>query len=152
MISSKEFPAMSSTTKLFQPIKVGRLPLKHRVVLAALTRLRAKPVPSLSPLPRIVKEYYTQRASVPGTLLISEGTIISAKAGGYPNAPGIWSEEQITAWKEVSRNYLPTSRNDELAADRMIPRSSMRYMKRVVLYSSKLLQLVGRPFFRCYSP
>ena len=49
-----------------------------------------------------VKEYYEQRACTPGTLLISEGVVICPEASGCPYTPGIWSEEQIRAWKEVS--------------------------------------------------
>jgi NADPH2 dehydrogenase len=49
----------------------------------------------------MMKEYYTQRASTPGTLLITEATFIAARAGGQANVPGIWSEEQIAAWREV---------------------------------------------------
>ncbi|KAF7322069.1 FMN-linked oxidoreductase [Mycena kentingensis (nom. inval.)] len=84
---------------LFQPIAVGPLKLQHRVVLAPLTRLRVdtKGIPILP----IVKEYYSQRASVPGTLIISEATLIAAKASGFPHLPGIYSAEQIAAWKEV---------------------------------------------------
>lgn len=47
-------------------------------------------------------EYYKQRSSVPGTLLITEGTFISPQDGGLPNVPGIWSEEQVTAWRDVT--------------------------------------------------
>ncbi|KAF8175889.1 NADH:flavin oxidoreductase/NADH oxidase [Mycena galopus ATCC 62051] len=85
--------------QLFQPITVGPVSLKHRVVLAPLTRLKgdANHVPLLP----LVKDYYTQRGSTPGTLLISESTLIAAKASGYPNMPGIWSSEQINAWAEV---------------------------------------------------
>jgi NADPH2 dehydrogenase len=50
-----------------------------------------------------VKDYYAQRASVPGTLLITEATFISPRASGYPNVPGIWNAEQIEAWKEVTK-------------------------------------------------
>ncbi|KAK8093358.1 FMN-linked oxidoreductase [Apiospora hydei] len=50
----------------------------------------------------MVKEYYEQRASVPGTLLITEATFISPQAGGYPNVPGIYTPEQIRAWKDVT--------------------------------------------------
>jgi NADPH2 dehydrogenase len=50
----------------------------------------------------MVAEYYAQRASVPGTLLITEATFIAPQAGGYDNAPGIWSKEQITGWKTVT--------------------------------------------------
>jgi NADPH2 dehydrogenase len=38
---------------------------------------------------------------VPGTLIITEATFISPRGSGYPNVPGIWSEDQIAAWKEV---------------------------------------------------
>ncbi|KAG5644434.1 hypothetical protein DXG03_008529 [Asterophora parasitica] len=85
--------------KLFQPLLVGEMTLSHRVVLAPLTRFRANA--QHVPLPH-VKDYYSQRASSPGTLLISEATFIAQRAGGYPNAPGIWSEAQISAWKEIT--------------------------------------------------
>ncbi|PBK87111.1 FMN-linked oxidoreductase [Armillaria gallica] len=89
-----------STSKLFQPITVGRLSLSHRVVLAPLTRLRINPA-TFAPLLPIVKDYYIQRAKIPGTLLISEGTNIAPQASGYPCTPEIWTDEQIAAWKEV---------------------------------------------------
>jgi NADPH2 dehydrogenase len=47
-------------------------------------------------------EYYAQRANTPGTLLISEGVFIAARAGGYANVPGIWSDDQIAEWKKVT--------------------------------------------------
>ncbi|KAM3513312.1 hypothetical protein MY11210_002996 [Beauveria gryllotalpidicola] len=86
-------------SRLFEPLQIGDIDLRHRVVLAPLTRFKAdaKHVP-LS----MVSEYYSQRASVPGTLLISEATFISKRAGGYLNVPGIWSAEQIAAWKVVT--------------------------------------------------
>ncbi|KAF9556884.1 FMN-linked oxidoreductase [Agrocybe pediades] len=89
-----------STPALFRPIRVGDLELAHRVIMAPLTRFRADD--NHVPLPNIVAQYYSQRASVPGTLLISEATFIAARAGGYANAPGIWSEEQVEAWKAVT--------------------------------------------------
>ncbi|KAF5352977.1 hypothetical protein D9758_007912 [Tetrapyrgos nigripes] len=87
-----------STSKLFQPLKLGDITLKHRVVLAPLTRFRANE--AHVPLP-IVKEMYAQRGNTPGTLLVTEATFIDPRAGGYPHAPGIWSDAQIAAWKEV---------------------------------------------------
>ncbi|KAJ8522236.1 hypothetical protein ONZ45_g1185 [Pleurotus djamor] len=89
-----------SAIKLFQPTKVGRLALKHRIVLAPMTRLRASD--ANVPLLPIVKDYYQQRGSTPGTLLITEGIAIAPQAGGFPNLPGLWSDEQIAAWKEVT--------------------------------------------------
>ncbi|KAH9476285.1 Chanoclavine-I aldehyde reductase fgaOx3 [Psilocybe cubensis] len=91
---------MSTLPALFQPIRVGDLDLSHRVVLAPLTRFRADD--KHVPLPDLVAEYYAQRASIAGTLLITEATFIAPKAGGYPYVPGIWSEDQIKAWKKVT--------------------------------------------------
>jgi 2,4-dienoyl-CoA reductase-like NADH-dependent reductase (Old Yellow Enzyme family) len=49
-----------------------------------------------------VVERYAARASIPGTLLISEATYITHKASGDSfNVPGIWSDEQAAAWKKV---------------------------------------------------
>ncbi|TAQ91364.1 hypothetical protein B7494_g280 [Chlorociboria aeruginascens] len=86
-------------SKLFTPLKVGANTLQHRVVMAPLTRHRADD--DHVPLP-MVAEYYSQRASVRGTLLISEATLISPRAGGYENVPGIWSAAQIQSWKKVT--------------------------------------------------
>lgn len=86
-------------SKLFQPLKVGTFELSNRIVMAPLTRFRADD--SHVPLP-FVSEYYGQRASYPGTLLITEATFIAPQAGGYSNVPGIYSKAQIEAWKKVT--------------------------------------------------
>lgn len=88
----------NTTSALFRPLRVGECALHHKLVLSPMTRFRADdagvPLPS-------VKEYYTQRASVPGTLLITEATAISPRARGFANVPGIWSQEQIHGWRQV---------------------------------------------------
>ncbi|OBZ74410.1 Chanoclavine-I aldehyde reductase [Grifola frondosa] len=84
---------------LFSPIKVGDITLSHRVALAPLTRCRADA--AHTPTEAAVK-YYDQRAREPGTLLITEATFIAAKAGGQKRVPGIWSDEQVSAWKKVT--------------------------------------------------
>ena len=89
---------MTDTSRLFAPLQVGRCDLQHRLVLSPMTRFRADD--SAVPLP-IVKDYYAQRACVPGTLLIAEATAISPQSKGFSNVPGIWSPEQIQAWKHV---------------------------------------------------
>jgi NADPH2 dehydrogenase len=86
-------------SKLFEPLQVGTNKLSNRLVMAPLTRFRADD--NHVPLP-MVKEYYAQRACVPGTLLITEATIINEPAGGYPNVPQIFSDAQIAAWKEIA--------------------------------------------------
>ncbi|KAJ3486698.1 hypothetical protein NLI96_g4054 [Meripilus lineatus] len=90
---------MASLSKLFTPIKVGDLALKHRVVLAPLTRYRN----TLEHVPTDLSvEYYSQRASTPGTLLITEATAVAARAGGYENIPHLETAEQIAGWKKVT--------------------------------------------------
>lgn len=87
-----------SSQALFSPIKVGAQTLKHRIVLAPLTRFRA----TLDHIPTDLQvEYYGQRASE-GGLLITEGTAITRLAGAYPRVPGIYNKEQIEAWKKVT--------------------------------------------------
>lgn len=89
----------ATVPRLFQSIRVGDTTLGHRLVLAPLTRFRADK--AHVPLD-IVAQYYAQRGSEPGTLLISEATFIAQRAGGYNHVPGIWSDEQIASWKKVS--------------------------------------------------
>ncbi|KAF7552862.1 hypothetical protein G7Z17_g4042 [Cylindrodendrum hubeiense] len=86
-------------TKLFEPLTVGSTELGHRLVMAPLTRFRCDDdwLPT-----EMTKEYYKQRACVPGTLIISEATIISRAAASAQNIPGIWSEAQIAAWKDIT--------------------------------------------------
>ena len=84
--------------RLFTPLQIGPYTLSSRLVMAPLTRFRADDNHVQLPF---VKEYYSQRAAVPGTLLITEATFISPRASGYPNVPGVWNKEQIAAWKEV---------------------------------------------------
>ncbi|KAF9015784.1 FMN-linked oxidoreductase [Hymenopellis radicata] len=93
---------MSSTTsQLFQPIRVGDIQLRHRIVLPGLTRLKSGEK-SHVPNVKLMKEYYSQRASQYGTLLISEATLIARKAGLSPHAPGFYTQEQLDAWKEIT--------------------------------------------------
>lgn len=89
----------TSTSALFTPIRVGNMNLQHRVVLAPLTRYRAHA--DHVPGPQAAA-YYSQRGSVPGTLLITEGTFISQNAGGYENIPGIYTDAQVDGWKNIT--------------------------------------------------
>lgn len=81
---------------LFWPIQVGNMTLNHRVVLAPMTRCRA--IGGITQAAHV--EHYTQRAS-PGGLLITEANTISPEASGFVNSPGIYTQEQVEAWKKV---------------------------------------------------
>ena len=84
-------------TDLFSPIRFGAIELKNRVVMSSLTRNRAGDgnVPT-----DLVAEYYRQRASA--GLILTEASLISPEAHGYPRTPGIHSAEQIAGWQKVT--------------------------------------------------
>ncbi len=88
-----------ASSKLFWPVRLGAVQLKHRVVMAPLTRLRSTQpgdVPN-----DLMAEYYSQRASE-GGLIISEATPVAITGRGYLGAPGIYSDEQVAGWKKVT--------------------------------------------------
>lgn len=82
---------------LFDPVRLGELSLPNRVLMAPLTRCRA---PGRVPNALMV-EYYAQRASA--GLIITEATSVDPMGVGYPNTPGIWSDEQVEGWKAITR-------------------------------------------------
>jgi N-ethylmaleimide reductase len=83
-------------TSLFDAIKLGTIEAPNRIIMAPLTRGRATRNHVPTPL---MGEYYGQRASA--GLIISEATGISQQGLGWPNAPGLWSQEQVSGWKQV---------------------------------------------------
>lgn len=82
---------------LFEPYALGSLTLSNRIVLAPLTRNRARAgfVPS-----DLAPTYYSQRASA--GLLIAEATQISQQGQGYQDTPGIYTQAQIDGWRQVT--------------------------------------------------
>ncbi|MFM2342423.1 MAG: hypothetical protein RLZZ592_2076 [Pseudomonadota bacterium] len=91
---------MNTPSRLFTPFQWGSLRLAHRVVMPPLTRMRADPVDH-TPSP-LAATYYGQRASV-GGLMIAEATQISPQGQGYPQTPGLHTEAQVAAWREVTQ-------------------------------------------------
>ncbi|KAK9044792.1 hypothetical protein V6N11_058684 [Hibiscus sabdariffa] len=84
------------TMPVLTPYMMGRFNLSHRMVMPPMTRQR-----SWNNIPRPhAAVYYSQRASK-GGLIISEATVISEAARGYKDTPGIWSKEQVEAWKPI---------------------------------------------------
>jgi 2,4-dienoyl-CoA reductase-like NADH-dependent reductase (Old Yellow Enzyme family) len=83
---------------LFQKLQLGALELPNRIIMAPLTRARAvggNRVPN-----ELMAEYYVQRASA--GLIISEATSVDPMGVGYANTPGIWSDEQVEGWKNIT--------------------------------------------------
>ena len=79
------------------PLRAGAFQLPNRVVMAPLTRCRSAAGRVPTPL---MAEYYRQRASA--GLILSEATSVDPMGVGYPDTPGIWSEEQVEGWKRVT--------------------------------------------------
>jgi N-ethylmaleimide reductase len=83
--------------KLLEAINVGKNYLKNSMVMAPMTRSRAN---FNGEVGNTTELYYTQRASA--GLIISEAINITKQAIGSPLTPGIFTNEQIAAWKKVT--------------------------------------------------
>lgn len=84
-------------SNLFDPVQLGELSLPNRIIMSPLTRCRAGKdrIPNA-----LMAEYYAQRATA--GLIISEATSVTAMGLGYPDTPGIWSDEQVRGWQQVT--------------------------------------------------
>src|SRR5213596_3133473 len=83
---------------LFDPVTLGDLKLRNRIIMAPLTRSRAvdRRIPN-----DLMIQYYTQRATA--GLIITEATAVTPQGVGYANTPGIWSDEQVEGWEKITR-------------------------------------------------
>ena len=83
---------------LTDPIRIGDLQLSNRIIMAPLTRCRA----SKGRVPNdMMAEYYRQRAGA--GMILTEATSVTPMGVGYPNTPGIWSEDQVAGWRKVTQ-------------------------------------------------
>ena len=81
---------------LFQPLRLGALEIPNRILMAPMTRCMAGP--GHVPTPEIAA-YYARR--VAAGLIITEGTIVRPDGNGYPDVPGLFTDEQESGWKTV---------------------------------------------------
>ncbi|AGT10689.1 alkene reductase [Paracoccus aminophilus] len=82
---------------LFDPITLGALHLRNRIVMAPLTRMRAVDGRAVGALQA---EHYRARADA--GLILTEATSVSPQGVGYPDTPGLWSDKQVAGWREVT--------------------------------------------------
>lgn len=87
-----------TSPSLFSPLRLGRYELAHRIVMPPLTRMRAGAgsVPN-----EYADEYYGQRATK-GGFVVAEATQATPYGQGYPGTPGIYSPQQVAAWRKVT--------------------------------------------------
>lgn len=86
-------------SSLFSRLQLGPYVLEHRVVMAPLTRMRAEKAGKM--VRPLNVEYYGQRASR-GGLIIAEASQVAQQGQGYPDTPGIYTADQVSAWREVT--------------------------------------------------
>jgi N-ethylmaleimide reductase len=86
-----------SVEVLFEPLQLGVIKLRNRIVMAPMTRMRAGAGHAPTPLNA---DYYAQRASA--GMIVTEGTAVSPQAQGFPNAPGIYTNGQIAGWRAIA--------------------------------------------------
>jgi N-ethylmaleimide reductase len=83
---------------LFAPYRMGNLVLSNRIVMAPLTRMRAR---THDQVPTALQaEYYAQRAAA--GLIVTEATAISPDGFGWADTPGLWTQEQVDGWRRVT--------------------------------------------------
>jgi 2,4-dienoyl-CoA reductase-like NADH-dependent reductase (Old Yellow Enzyme family) len=83
---------------LFQPLQMGAFKVPHRILMAPLTRCRA----SAGRVPNaLMVDYYRQRSGA--GLILTEATSVDPMGVGYPDTPGIWSDEQVAGWKKITQ-------------------------------------------------
>ncbi|SEN72096.1 hypothetical protein/N-ethylmaleimide reductase [Mesobacillus persicus] len=87
-------------SKLFEPVKIGAWNLKTRTAMAPMTRCFADDETGV--VGEDVVEYYRRRAADGVGLIITEGVLISPRAKGNPKVPGLYTNEQVEAWKKVT--------------------------------------------------
>lgn len=111
MASSPPAPRGPSSA-LFTPLTIanGKTTLNHRIVMAPMTRNRGIPLPPVDPeaptrtwIPDALNATYYSQRTTPGSLQITESTLIGPEAGAMPGVPGLWLPEQVEGWKLVTK-------------------------------------------------
>lgn len=82
---------------IFSPVRLGAISLANRIVMAPMTRDRAGPGDTPTPL---MVDYYRQRAGA--GLIVTEGVQPCPAGKGYWRTPGIHSPAQIAGWRDVA--------------------------------------------------
>lgn len=143
-------------TSLFEPIQLGSLNAPNRILMAPMTRGRATRAHVPTP---VMVEYYRQRASA--GLIITEATGISQQGLGWPYAPGIWSDEQVAAWKPVTQAvheangrivvqlwHMGRAVHSSVTGEQPVSASATRAPDKVHTYEGKRDYEIARPLDR----
>ncbi|KAF9523768.1 flavoprotein NADH-dependent oxidoreductase [Crepidotus variabilis] len=88
----------SNYPDLFTPIQVGTHTIQNRIGMSALTRNRADGTYPTD----LMKEYYLQRVQGGTGLIVTEGILVSRQGTEWQNAPGIWNQQRVVGWKNIT--------------------------------------------------
>ncbi|MHB1225804.1 MAG: alkene reductase [Gemmatimonadaceae bacterium] len=95
-MTTATMPTQGTSHLVLSPIRLGPTVLPNRVLMAPMTRSRADADGNPTAL---METYYGQRAGA--GLIVTEGVIVSPQARGYPNTPGIFTDEQAAGWSRI---------------------------------------------------
>ena len=96
--STTHMGSTMSSRNLFDAMNLGSIVLRNRIVLPPLTRSRSSQpgnVPN-----SLMAAYYRQRATA--GFMVTEGSQIEPRGQGYAWTPGIYSDEQVEGWRQVT--------------------------------------------------
>lgn len=84
-------------TSLFDPLQLGDVPLRNRIVMSPSACMR----PAQGRIPTdALRAYYAQRAAA--GLIVTEAASVSPLGVGYPDTPGIWNSDQVQGWRRIT--------------------------------------------------
>ncbi|TGN50229.1 alkene reductase [Paracoccus liaowanqingii] len=85
-------------SSMFDPVTLGAVTLRNRIVMAPLTRSRS----GAARIPNdLMVDYYRQRSGA--GMILSEATSVTPMGVGYEATPGIWNDEQVAGWSKVTQ-------------------------------------------------
>ncbi|MFD7008466.1 NADH:flavin oxidoreductase [Rhodococcus jostii] len=90
----------TTPTTLFEPYRLGNIPLRNRVLLSPMTRVSAEADGTVS---KRVAEYYRIFAAGGFAAVVTEGSYIdTAHSQTYLHQPGLARDEHIESWRSVT--------------------------------------------------
>ncbi|MED4582691.1 alkene reductase [Brevibacillus choshinensis] len=156
-----------AASNLFEPVTIGAWKLKSRTAMAPMTRCFADD--QTGAVGEDVVEYYRKRAADGIGLIITEGIVVSPRGKGNPGVPGIYSREQVDAWKKVTQavheeggtiiaqiwhvgrlshheiaGNLPPQAPSAIAAEGLVPRYRQPYDVPEAMTIADIQELVGQ--------
>lgn len=86
--------------KLFEPVRIGSMELKNRLIVPAMGTNLANPDGTAS---EALIEYYTERARGGFGLIITECTAVTKEGSSLINECGMWNDVQSESFKALTR-------------------------------------------------